>query len=74
LKRRVALLGVAVLSCLVLFLGYWLCFAFWMTAYYTEPRLLGVWQTRCYFLFGGVVLACCGDLYFVLKAISTRKE
>jgi hypothetical protein len=71
-KRKVALVGIAVMTCLALFLGYWLCFAFWMTAYYTEPVLLKTWQTRFYVLLAGLVLAGIGDLYLVIRTIRSR--
>jgi hypothetical protein len=72
MKRKVALVGIGVMTCLALFLGYWLCFAFWMTAYYTDPSLLRAWQARFYFLLAGVLLSSSGDLYFVIKAIRGR--
>ena len=57
-RRRVALLGIAGLACLLVFLGYWLSFAMWMTAYHSSPGPLRAWQFRFYVLLAAIVAVC----------------
>jgi hypothetical protein len=63
------LFGIAGLTAVALFLGYWLYFSGWMTAYYSDPRLIRLWQTRFNWLLAGFLLSAAADLYLVLKAV-----
>jgi hypothetical protein len=72
-SQKALILGIAGLTVLALFLGYWLYFAGWMTAYYSDPGLISLWQTRFYWLLAALLLSCAGDLCLVVKAVRNRR-
>ncbi len=65
--------GVVALSILVLFLAYWMCFAFWMTAYYSSDEAVRTWQARFYMLFAAATLAFVGDVVLIVRLGRSRK-
>lgn len=74
-NRGVVVAGILVLTGLAVWLAYWLCFAAWMTAYYSpDPGLLRAWQVRFYMLLVTLLMVCAADLYLVIKAIRIRND
>ena len=75
-KKRAVMLGIAILLswAMVLMNAFWVCFAYWMTAYYSDPDLIRVWQNRfCWWLAALLGNGAIG-VYFVVEAVRFRRQ